>query len=531
MPIELMFPVRVARQVLLFVPLTVVGCSGGSAASPGPTSTGGTETYGGAAGNVSSDEASGGFTTGGPTNGSGGEAPDQNVTGSGGASAGGTATNTMGGASTIGSGGSGSAVTSDAGSATGIVHVDNPFEGITGYVNPEWQAKANGEPGGNRISDTPTAVWLDRIASIAGTPDSESNGAMGLRDHLNAALSQGAGYIEFVIYDLPGRDCAALASNGELGPTDLPTYESDYIDPIAAIMSDPTYASLRIVTVIEPDSLPNLVTNTDVAECATMKANGNYVQGVAYALEKLGAIANVYNYLDAGHHGWVGWDSNFGPTADLLTQTARIAGLGTVQGFITNTANYSALVEPYFTAATTVNGTTVRQSTWVDWNTYVDELSFAQALRQKLVSEGFDSKIGMLIDTSRNGWGGPDRPTAASTSTDVDTFVNDSRIDRRIQAGNWCNQTGAGIGERPRADPADGVDAYVWIKPPGESDGSSTAIANSDGKGFDRMCDPTYDGNERNGNNPTGALANAPLAGAWFSAEFQTLMQNAYPPL
>ena len=41
-------------------------------------------------------------------------------------------------------------------------------------------------------------------------------------DISDAALAQGAGYIQFVIYNLPGRDCAALASNGELGTTELP---------------------------------------------------------------------------------------------------------------------------------------------------------------------------------------------------------------------------------------------------------------------------------------------------------------------
>jgi cellulose 1,4-beta-cellobiosidase len=178
-----------------------------------------------------------------------------------------------------------------------------------------------------------------------------------------------------------------------------------------------------------------------------------------------------------------------------------------------------------------VNGTTVRQSKWVDWNQYVDEQSYAQALHSQLVSDGFPSSIGMLIDTGRNGWGGTARPTGPAAKTDVDTYVNGSRIDRRIHAGNWCNQSGAGIGERPTAAPAANIDAYVWIKPPGESDGSSSAISNDEGKGFDQMCDPTYTGNARNGNNPTGALPNAPLAGHWFSAEFHQLIQNAYPPL
>jgi cellulose 1,4-beta-cellobiosidase len=430
-----------------------------------------------------------------------------------------------------GSGGTTSAGSGGAGRAPDAARVDNPYAGAVGYVNPEWQAKAMGESGGDRIANTPTALWLDRIAAINGTPNSMSNGPMGLRDHLDGALAQHADYIQIVIYDLPGRDCSALASNGELGQDDLPKYKSDYIDPIVAILGDAKYAALRIISIIEPDSLPNLVTNTNVMLCATMKSNGGYQQGVAYALMKLGALPNTYNYLDAGHHGWLGWDTNIGPVADLFVQTAQMAGMDTVQGFITNTANYSALKEPFFDASTMVNGTSVRQSKWVDWNQYVDELGYAQALRQKLVSGGFDSKIGMLIDTSRNGWGGSARPTAASTSTDVDTFVNASRIDRRIHAGNWCNQSGAGLGERPKASPEDGIDAYVWIKPPGESDGASMMIQNDEGKGFDRMCDPTYTGNARNGNSMTGALSNAPLAGAWFSAQFQELMKNAYPAL
>ncbi len=341
-----------------------------------------------------------------------------------------------------------------------------------------------------------------------------------------------------MIYNLPGRDCSALASNGELGPDELPKYKAEYIDPIAAIQGDSKYSSLRIINIIEIDSLPNLVTNTSdqaggTVMCDTVKANGAYVNGVGYALAKLGAIGNVYNYIDAGHHGWLGWDSNFVPTANILKTAAVASGstVNNVHGFITNTANYSALQEPYFKVTDNVNGQTVRQSKWVDWNFYVDELSFAQAFRNQLVSVGFNSNIGMLIDTSRNGWGGSARPTGPGATTSVDTYVNGGRIDRRAHLGNWCNQAGAGLGERPRANPATGIDAYVWVKPPGESDGSSEEIPNNEGKGFDRMCDPTYGGNARNGNNPSGALANAPISGAWFSAQFQELMRNAYPAL
>lgn len=565
-------PPRLGSAIAL---LALAACSSNSDGSPAD-GTGGSAGFGnpgvaassgsGSAGNAvsssggASNSATGGGATpngagnSGPAGSAGNGGPGGTFSGGTGATTGGTASTGGTGASISGSGGtgtsnggtsnggtspgtggsSGTAGTTSSGGSTGAnnaQHVDNPFDGAKGYVNPEWQAKANAEQGGSRVANTPTAVWLDRIAAIQGTTMSMSNGSMGLADHLDAALKQGAGYIQFVIYDLPGRDCAALASNGELSATDLPKYKSDYIDPIATIEGDPKYQTLRIVNIIEPDSLPNLVTNTDVTQCATMKSNGGYVQGVAYALQKLGAIPNVYNYLDAGHHGWLGWDSNLGPCADLFAQVATMAGMNTVTGFITNTANYSALTEPFFTADTMVNGQSVKNSKWVNYNNYVDETSYAAGLKQKLVAAGFGSKIGMLIDTSRNGWGGPMRPTAASTSTDVDTFVDASRVDRRIHAGNWCNQSGAGLGERPRANPTADIQAYVWIKPPGESDGSSMAIQNDDGKGFDQMCDPTYMGNERNGNNLTGALANAPISGAWFSAQFQQLMTNAYPPL
>jgi cellulose 1,4-beta-cellobiosidase len=415
---------------------------------------------------------------------------------------------------------------------------DNPFANAGVYVNSQWRTNALSVSGGNRIANQPTGVWLDRISAIEGN-NSPTTGTMGLEDHLNEAVAQDAAngatpmVIQIVIYNLPGRDCAALASNGELGQTELPRYQTDYIDPIASIMARPAYANLRIVTIIEIDSLPNLVTNvggraTATPQCNTMLANGNYVNGVGYALARLGAIPNVYNYIDAAHHGWIGWDDNFGPTAQILFQAANANGAvpANVHGFITNTANTSALQEPFIQ----VNEQT-RPSRWIDFNRYNDELSFAQAFRQRLDEVGFASDIGMLIDTSRNGWGGPNRPTAASTATDLNQRIDASRVDRRIHKGNWCNPSGAGIGERPRANPAPGIDAYVWIKPPGESDGSSQFIENDEGKGFDRMCDPTYTGNPRNNNNMTGALPNAPLSGHWFPAQFQQLMANAFPPL
>jgi len=425
-------------------------------------------------------------------------------------------------------------------------HLDNPFVGATFYRNVDYVASVNAAadlqggtlaPQMRQVANYPTFVWLDSIDAVNGT-----NGYLrSLAGHLNAALTQGANAIGIVVYDLPNRDCSALASNGELliAQNGLNRYKTEYIDAIFNTISQPQYSNLRIVMVIEPDSLPNLVTNLSFAKCSEAQSTGAYVQGVQYAIGTLRALSNTYAYIDVAHAAWLGWPSNFGPFVTLLKQVGVgiPGGNSKVDGFISNTANYNPVDEPFMDANTMVSGQPVRSlQGWYDWNDYIDEQPYIIALRNALItgSDAYPTSIGLVIDTSRNGWGGPNRPTAASTSTDLRTFVMATRIDKRIHKGNWCNQDGAGIGERPAANPVTGIDAFVWVKPPGESDGSSSLVPqgpdNPGGKGFDRMCDPTYTGNQLNGNNLTGALPNAPVSGRWFQAQFVQLVQNAYPP-
>jgi cellulose 1,4-beta-cellobiosidase len=422
-------------------------------------------------------------------------------------------------------------------------HQVNPYVGATQYVNPLWKAEADAEAAKQSgtlaaqmkiVENQPTAVWMDSMGAIAGP-----SGGMGLAAHLDAALAQkgsGPEVANIIIYDLPGRDCNALASNGEIPATaaGLTTYETSYIDPIAAILSNTKYSTLRIALVIEPDSLPNIVTNSSVSACQT--AGPLYEQGVAYALTKFHAISNVYNYVDMAHSGWLGWPSNSAPAATEFAKVANMttAKFASIDGFISDTANTTPLQEPFITSTSTVNGTQAISGTFYQYDPDVDEQGFTADMYPRLVAAGFPSSIGMIIDTSRNGWGGSARPTAASTLTTVDPWVNATKVDKRPHRGAWCNASGAGLGQFPQANPSgypnSHLIAYIWAKPPGESDGSSTAIANNQGKGFDRMCDPTYAPPGAGWNGAlTGALPNAPLAGQWFSAQFVQLVQNAFP--
>jgi cellulose 1,4-beta-cellobiosidase len=58
----------------------------------------------------------------------------------------------------------------------------------------------------------------------------------------------------FVVYDLPDRDCAALASNGEysIANNGVANYHA-YIDAIKAVLVK--HSGTKVILTIEPDSL------------------------------------------------------------------------------------------------------------------------------------------------------------------------------------------------------------------------------------------------------------------------------------
>ena len=115
-------------------------------------------------------------------------------------------------------------------------------------------------------------------------------------------------------------------------------------------------------------------------------------------------------------------------------------------------------------------------------------------LGPQLVAKGLPSNF--IVDTSRAG-----------------------QANIKDNAGQWCNPKGAGIGPLPVAEPFPMVDAFVWGKTIGESDGAS----NPGSEGYDKVCDPSL----QNGI----PMANAPAAGQWFHDQFVALVKQANPPL
>jgi cellulose 1,4-beta-cellobiosidase len=371
-------------------------------------------------------------------------------------------------AGTIGEGGA----SSSPGSST------NPFKGVNFFLNPAYTANVEATAKKHpdmadailKVAKNPTGLWLDSIAHIAN-----------LKPWLDDAKKQqdasGKPTLSLVIvYDLPNRDCSAASSAGELkvAQNGEARYMNEFIDPIAAEFK--AHPEQPIVVVLEPDSLGNLATNMALPFC--QEAKSAYKNGIVYAIKKF-ALPNVSVYLDAAHSGWLGWDDNRAKIAKIFKTVLHDAGgPEMIRGFALNTAN--------FTHLSNRDGAVLEPT-----NPCPNELTYAKVLRKTLEMYGFKNH-GIIIDTSRNGKG-----------------------NIRAKWGSWCNVHGAGLGERPRAEPEPGIDANFWVKPPGDSDGSS----DPNGPRYDEMC------------GGPDATKGAPQAGEWFESYFLDLVRNARPPL
>ena len=306
-----------------------------------------------------------------------------------------------------------------------------PFIGADSYINPGYAEQidkslavvsdANLAKKMQSLKNVPNTVWLESLESISGSKD-----RMSLEEHLLEAARQQKQHakggvvkpltFQVVIFNLPDRDCSALASNGELksDKDGLAIYKTQFIDAIAQHFADPRFEKLRIVAVIEPDSLPNMVTNLSMAECQKVNQNKTYEQGIEYALQTLSKISNVYLYLDIAHSGWLGWPTNMQQAIQYYSHfLAEISGesFPIIDGFISNVSGYTPVEEEFLPdSAFKINYQEIRSAKFYEWNPVFDERNYATKLRNQFIEAGFPATIQFLIDTSRNGWGGKNRP-------------------------------------------------------------------------------------------------------------------------
>lgn len=458
------------------------------------------------------------------------------------------------------------------------------------------------------VQRQPSAIWMDSTATIYGDPEA---GRRSLIGHLEAAVAQQEFFAErdgqvspmtivVIIYNLPDRDCAAFASGGKLYEIGKPQetytpaqldginkYREEYLGPIMdAFTAKPEFANLRIVAMLEPDSYPNMVTNTNWnpdgpalkwpdlmtsdnrTYCDTLVDDysapglgpnlGVYGHGLQIAIEELAKIPNTYTYLDIAHAGWLGWEANLERAIEGFASLIRgantdgVSGFSKVRGFASNTSGYTPVEEP---AISNSDGDRMNLSDFYEWNSAVDEFTFIDRFNTAMRAAEPGFSPGFIIDTARNGWGRTGRPEPGSATRGTNLS---QKVDQRAHRGHWCNVDKAGVGESPKANPDSSrghLDAFFWMKPPGESDGISFDVAEYpagsaaynaldpvdkavvdsaanpiyDGKKLDTMCIP---GSIRDGDKATEPMPYlAPHAGGWYHKQFIDLVKNAYPPL
>jgi cellulose 1,4-beta-cellobiosidase len=108
------------------------------------------------------------------------------------------------------------------------------------------------------------------------------------------------------------------------------------------------------------------------------------------------------------------------------------------------------------------------------------------------------------------------------------TFVIDTGrngvTNMRQECANWCNIRGAGVGQFPTTETANPslIDAYFWLKTPGQSDGcTQTLPSGSQCARFDSSCASSDSIGSASGE------PRAPEAGQWFDYQVKQLALNA----
>jgi endoglucanase len=146
-----------------------------------------------------------------------------------------------------------------------------------------------------------------------------------------------------------------------------------------------------------------------MADCLSPDQRSERFALLRYAVDSLTRDPAAAVYSDGGHARWI--------SAEQLAAGLNEVGVGKARGFSLNTTNYFTTEE---------------------------EIGYGEAV------SALTNGAHYVIDTSRNGAGpAPDSPLM------------------------WCNPSGRAMGTPPTTDTAGAhADAYLWIKRPGESDGS-----------------------------------------------------------
>jgi len=361
-----------------------------------------------------------------------------------------------------------------------------------------------------QMVDTPQAVWF-----TGGTPHGVQQD---VKNTVKLAAAKRTVPV-LVAYNIPFRDCSGFSAGGAASLQDYEAWIDGFADGIGCS---------EAIVILEPDGLGIIpwynpfanrdgwVTNPNYEWCQPAEASPDTAAAdrfamINYAVNRLKANHHTRVYLDGTHSAWLG----AGDAADRLLQ----AGVTRADGFFLNVSNYRS--DPYLEKY----GRWISECIWFadpasgaggqpewcasqyyspngpvdpnDLSTWVNtDAWYAQNVENKASYPGDAGLKGFVIDSSRNGLG-PWSPPAYPDAQD------------------WCNPPVRGLGVRPTANTGNALlDAYLWVKIPGESDGQCTRGLGPGGTTVD----------------PEWGIVD-PAAGGWFADMALRLAKNAVPPL
>jgi endoglucanase len=368
-----------------------------------------------------------------------------------------------------------------------------------------------------KMEATPQAVWF-----TGGTPAQVREQVR--TTMLEAALEHAVPVL--VAYDVPGRDCAEYSSGGA---ADQSAYDA-WISAFAAGIG-----SGKAVVIVEPDALGNLPSDCAVYGSSSYPfTDAERIAEVSDAVTALEQDPATSVYLDGTNSHW--------QAVGNITERLLEAGVQRAQGFFLNVSNYQtdSAQSAYGTWISDCIAMATDPSNWAYGNpsacasqyypATVDDPS-TWALTTAWYQQNMDGAVAtthFVVDSSRNGQGANTMQSYAAAPYDQSASVVAT-----LFQGNWCNPTGAGLGVRPTADTGVALlDAYLWIKTPGQSDGQCDAAGGVRAWDYTAYTQPGW---------PTDAADQAlfdplwgtvdPAAGAWFPQQALQLVQEANPPM
>ncbi len=353
----------------------------------------------------------------------------------------------------------------------------------------------------------PRAVWF-----TSGTP---AQVKQQVRQTMAQAAVQRAVPV-LVAYDIPGRDCAQYSAGGALTEAD---YQA-WINGFAAGVGKG-----KAAVILEPDGLGLLPSNCGGPSTSYPFTDDERYAELQYAVKTLEAQPGVSVYLDATHSSW--------QPVTTMTQRLVAADVRDARGFFVNVSNYQPTpnLADYGTwisdcIAIVTDPSNAHYGKPGDCANQYDPASadawYAQNMGSAVATTHF------VIDTSRNGNGPNDMQAYAK-----DPYNQPADVITKLASGNWCNSPGAGLGLRPTSNTGVPLlDAYLWVKTPGQSDGQCDAAGGVRAWDYTAYSQPGW---------PADAAGQAlfdplwgvddPAAGAWFPQQALQLAQEASPAL